>query len=222
LSFSDGTEFSIGALNNDGTATIIDMNPITTTSLRLTVDQVSSSTINVGLSEIEVLGEVDPAADGDLSRLATATASSETAATSQLASRAVDGVIAGWPGDYTKEWASNGGGVGEWIEFNWNSDVLINQLTLFDRPNLDDQILAATLSFSDGTEFSIGALNNDGTATIIDMNPITTTSLRLTVDQVSSSTLNVGLSEIEVLGMMDPIAGGGEPQPPGAGDWFFV
>jgi hypothetical protein len=40
------------------------MDTITTTSLRLTVDQVSSSTLNVGLSEIKVLGELDPAASG--------------------------------------------------------------------------------------------------------------------------------------------------------------
>ena len=46
----------------------------------------------------------------DLALTATATASSQNTSTSQTASKAIDGVIDGYPGDYTREWATNGGG----------------------------------------------------------------------------------------------------------------
>ena len=40
---------------------------------------------------------------------------SQNTATGQLATKAVDGVADGWPGDYTKEWATKGGKAGSWI-----------------------------------------------------------------------------------------------------------
>ena len=57
----------------------------------------------------------------DLALSATATASSQNTSTGQTADKAIDGVIDGYPGDYTKEWATVGGGAGSWLKLTWTS-----------------------------------------------------------------------------------------------------
>ena len=69
---------------------------------------------------------------------------------------------------------------------------------LYDRPNANDQILAGTLLFSDGTTLVVGPLDNAGAATTYDFPARSATSVRLTVTQVSANTGNVGLAEMEV------------------------
>jgi len=131
---------------------------------------------------------------------ATVTASSQNTATQQTANKAVDGVIDGYPGDYTKEWATVGGGAGSWLKLTWSSAQTLSQVVLFDRPNLNDQITAATLTFSDGTVVAAGTLPNNGSALTTTLSqPVTTTSLLFTVKGVSSNTLNIGLSEIQTI-----------------------
>lgn len=128
-----------------------------------------------------------------------ATASSWSAATSQTPDKAIDGVIGGYTesgGDYTKEWASNGETAGAWLSLTWSSPVTINRLVLNDRPNLNDQILGGTVAFSDGSNVTISALNNDGSDTTVSIAQRTVSSLKLTVTKTSSTTLNIGLSEI--------------------------
>lgn len=205
LTFGDGTDISVGALHNDGTATTVGFSPITADSLRLTIDGVSGSTGNVGLSEIVVSGKEAPVAAPNIAGLASATASSETPATQQLASKAIDGVIDGWPGDYTKEWASLNGGAGEWLQLTWDQDMLIEDVTLFDRPNMDDHITSATLRFSDGTTIPVSGFANDGTATeVSDFAPIRASSLEVMIDSVSPYTSSAGLAEIIVRGEEAP------------------
>ena len=70
---------------------------------------------------------------------------------------------------------------------------------LQDRPNLADQILGGNLTFSDGTRIQFGELNNDGSATVINLGrTVTCKSLLVTVTKVSATTTSVGLSEIQV------------------------
>ena len=57
----------------------------------------------------------------DLALHATATASSQNTITGQTANKAIDGIISGYPGDYTKEWATVGGGAGSWLKLTWAS-----------------------------------------------------------------------------------------------------
>lgn len=135
---------------------------------------------------------------------ATVLASSENSADSQLASKAIDGVISGYPGDYTREWATRGERVGAWIELRWTTPMVITGLKIYDRPNANDQITGAVLSFSDGTTATVPALNNDGSATIVNISPKTVTSLRLTTTSVAAASENIGLSEIEVFGSTAP------------------
>ncbi|MGK5643615.1 DUF7402 domain-containing protein, partial [Streptomyces sp. URMC 126] len=69
-----------------------------------------------------------------------------------------------------------------------------------DRPNSDDQVTGAVLTFSDGSTVTVGALADDGTATSITFPARTTTSLRITLVTVSGTTRNVGLAEVLVFG----------------------
>lgn len=131
-------------------------------------------------------------------------ASSQNSDDSQLATKAVDGVISGYPGDYTREWATRGERVGAWIELRWNTPMVITRLAIYDRPNANDQITGAILSFSDGSTEVVSALNNNGTATIFNISPKTVTSLRLTTTSVAPASENIGLSEIEVFGTPAP------------------
>ncbi|MBO0729869.1 MAG: PIG-L family deacetylase, partial [Acidimicrobiaceae bacterium] len=133
----------------------------------------------------------------DLAQNATASASSQDTSTGQTAAKAIDGVVDGYPGDYTKEWATVGGGAGSWLKLAWSNSQTINQVVLYDRPNTSDQVTAGTLSFSDGTTVNVPSLNNNGSATTVTFPAKTTTSLLFTVTSVSSSTQNVGLAEIE-------------------------
>ena len=129
---------------------------------------------------------------------AAVTASSQNSADGQLAIKAVDEIVDGFPGNYTREWATNGQRAGAWIELNWAAPQTIDRVVLFDRPNGDDHIQSATLTFSDGSSVNVGALNNDGTATAVTFSARTVTSVRLTVASTSASSLNVGLAELQV------------------------
>lgn len=128
---------------------------------------------------------------------ASVTASSQNAVTGQSAVKAVDGVVAGYPGGPTNEWATVGGGVGSWLQLGWSSPSTLESVALYDRPNSDDQVMAGTLVFSDGSTVAVGALPNDGTALLVQFAPRRVTSLRFRVDGVSPTTRNIGLAELQ-------------------------
>jgi LmbE family N-acetylglucosaminyl deacetylase len=128
---------------------------------------------------------------------ATVTASSENPTDSQTAVKAVDGVVDGYPGDYTKEWATKGGRAGSWINLAWSSPVTLNKIILNDRPNTSDRITGGTLTFSDGSTVAVPTLNDTGADITVSFTSKTTTSVRFTANSVSSTTGNAGLAEIE-------------------------
>ncbi|MGZ5028661.1 MAG: DUF7402 domain-containing protein, partial [Methylobacter sp.] len=109
--------------------------------------------------------------------------------------------VGGVPGDYSREWATVNGGAGSWIELDWGSAYQVSQVILYDRPNSDDQITGATLTFSDGSIVTVGALNNNGAGVTVNFAPVLTNSVRVTVTSVSGTTLNIGLAELEVYGV---------------------
>ena len=149
----------------------------------------------------------------DVAMSATATASSQNTAYGQTAAKAIDGVVDGYPGDYTKEWSTNGGGAGSWLKLTWASPVTLSEIILHDRPNGSDQITSGTLTFSNGAQIPVGALPNDGSGLTVNVPNITTTTLTLTVNSVSPSTQNVGLAELEAFASAGGGGGGGN-QPP--------
>jgi hypothetical protein len=203
LTFSDGSKITSGALNNAGASTVINFTPRITTLIRVTATTVSGSTRNVGLSEIQVFGVPSTSSQvpvTNIATLASATASSQNTGNNQQATKAIDDVINGYPGDSTREWATIAQKAGAWIQLNWNSTRTVSQVVLYDRPNTNDQITSATLTFSNGSSVKVGSLNNSGGAVVINFTPVVTNSLRLTVNTVSSSTSNIGLSELRVYG----------------------
>jgi hypothetical protein len=179
--------------------------------LRFTSNAVSSNTYNVGLAELQVFNSgggsspddppppppPPPPQDGsNLAASATATASSE--AWEQGASKATDGFTDGYPGNDAHEWSSLEEGAGAWLQLTWPSAQSISSVTLFDRPNGDDQVLGGTLSFSNGSSVSVGALSNGGGAVNVPFATRSVTWLRFTVTSVGANTYNVGLAELEV------------------------
>ena len=131
--------------------------------------------------------------------VATVTDSSENAAQGQQGIKAIDGVIDGYPGDYTKEWSTLGQLAGAWIQLNWSSPVQVSQVVLWDRPNLSDNVLAGTLQFSDGTSLPVGQLPNDASSGYpVSFTTKTITSVRFTVTNAVGS--NIGLAEFQVIG----------------------
>lgn len=130
---------------------------------------------------------------------ATVTVSSENSSTGQLGKSAVDGVIDGYPGDFKKEWASIGQSQGIWITLRWDQAQEVSQIRLYDRPNLNDNILSGTLIFSDGSTLQVGPLSNNGSGYTLAFSPKSVTSVSFQVDSAKGN--NVGLAEIEIYGV---------------------
>jgi hypothetical protein len=133
------------------------------------------------------------------------TASSQNTWTGQTAANAIDGFAVGNSGIRAKEWATDGGGAGSWIQLDFPAPTTINGVVLYDRPNLDDQITGGTLLFSDGSAVPTGALANNGSARTIRFPARITTSLCLLITSVSASTRNTGLAQFETYGNMPPV-----------------
>ena len=134
-------------------------------------------------------------------RALTVTASSQNTAQGQPASKAIDGYVDGYPGDQTHEWATRSEKAGAWLQLTWEQPQEITRVVLYDRPNSSDQILLATLTFSDGSSVQVGPLINAGTGVAVSFPAKVITSLRMTVNNVSTRTSMVGLAEIEVFGV---------------------
>ena len=141
---------------------------------------------------------------GNLAELATVTSSSQNTASGQSAANVADGVIGGYPADQYAEWATVGGAAGSWVQMSLPSASTVSRVTLYDRPNPNDNVLSGTLAFSDGSVVAVGALPNDGSAFGVSFPARSTTSVRFTINSVSSTTLNVGLSEFQLWQAMSP------------------
>jgi len=65
---------------------------------------------------------------------------------------------------------------------------------------MNDQVLAGNITFADGTGVSFKQLPNDAKTglTLNFANTVSTSSFRVYITQVSSSTKNAGLSEVQV------------------------
>jgi hypothetical protein len=129
----------------------------------------------------------------NLARHATATASSQNTTTTQTASKAIDGVVNGYPTDHTREWATVRELAGAWIRLTWSSPQVISRIVLHDRINLDDRVTGGTVQFSDGTSIPVGALPNDGSAYTLDFSPKNVTWIRFTI--TGATGVNIGLAE---------------------------
>jgi hypothetical protein len=115
------------------------------------------------------------------------------------AAAATDGTVAGYPGDITREWASNSETAGASLRLEWDREQLIDCIWLFDRPNTTDQVTAGKLAFSDGTEMAVDTLPDDARQGIqVIFPPKKVQWLAFTVTAVKPGSPNIGLSEIGV------------------------
>ena len=133
----------------------------------------------------------------NLAITAQVTASSENISQGRM--RAVDGLVDGAPHDAAREWVSANQLAGAWIQFDWPAAVSVSQVNLYDRPHGGENVLAGTLSFSDGTSIAVGALPADGKLLPVTFAPKTVSWVRFTVTQAQGTA--AGLSEIQVLGV---------------------
>ncbi|GJN87828.1 hypothetical protein Rhopal_000783-T1 [Rhodotorula paludigena] len=229
IAFSDGSSLPVGPLNNDGSATVYNLStPVNISSLRLSVTGAGPSSSSVGLAEIgafyslaqtpinitsgsqnpgiqpPVVGDLDDQDWDDDLALQNATATASSQSPGQEAIRAISGDAGGYvedgSGDYTKEWASAGEGASAWFNISWPYAIRVEQVSLYDRPNMNDQITGAILRFDNGQYLSTGPLNNDGSPTNISIPNLVTTSIKMVVTAVSPTTNSVGLSEFAVYG----------------------
>jgi hypothetical protein len=186
------------------------------------VTSVSSTTANVGLSEIQCYGlasscasssvvakrAADPS-EATISSTANginpinwaryASASAKSSASQQTAQKAVDGLIGGYTasgGDFSREWAS-GTTVGASMSLKWSTPVSLSSIVLYDRPNPSDWCTGGTIAFSDGGVITFPSLANDGSATPLNFASILTTSLTWTCTSVGPSSGSIGLSELQ-------------------------
>jgi LmbE family N-acetylglucosaminyl deacetylase len=128
--------------------------------------------------------------------LATVSVSSESVITGQLGIKAIDGITDGSPRFPVNEWVTMGETAGAWIQLSWPQVHMVNKIVLFDRPNPQDNINGATLTFSDGSSIQVGTLPDNGSGYEINFAAKKIQWVKLTVDTASGE--NVGLSEFEV------------------------
>jgi hypothetical protein len=149
---------------------------------------------------VSVIVNTITATPTNVARNATAVASSEDTADGEGAAKAIDGCRQGYDnGDPTCEWSSQQEGAGAWIQLSWSTPQLVSRIVLYDRPNPDDQVLAGTLLFSDGSTIAVGALYNDAlVGSVFEFSPRQITTVKFTVTAVSATTQNIGLEEFEV------------------------
>ncbi|NQX40862.1 alpha-1,2-mannosidase, putative [Pedobacter steynii] len=83
-----------------------------------------------------------------------------------------------------------------WIQLDWEDNVMIDRIVLYDRPGLKEFIGSGKLMFSDGSEVWVNSIPNNGTAKAVVFKTKKIKWLRFVVTDGDGN--NLGLSEIEV------------------------
>ncbi|GAA6027434.1 hypothetical protein JCM8097_007862 [Rhodosporidiobolus ruineniae] len=170
----------------------------TTTTSRMATSSKPTTTTTTSAAATTTPAFVD---SGNLALSGTATASSQDPVSPAAA--AIDGQTGGYlddgSGDDGEEWSSWHEGAGAWIKISWNKQQTFNQIGLFDRPNLLDQVTSGYVLFEDGTGASFGALDNAGEVYWINlMSTVKSSFVKVVITSVKDTTQNVGLSEVQV------------------------
>jgi alpha-glucosidase (family GH31 glycosyl hydrolase) len=111
-----------------------------------------------------------------------------------------DGVADGYPRSQRWEWVpGHDSPKPDWIKLDFGGETKVKRVDLYDRPNLDDQVLGGTLIFSDGSTIDVGPLPNDGETPLeVSFSEKTISWIKFVVTKSSPTTKNIGLSEIAV------------------------
>ena len=83
-----------------------------------------------------------------------------------------------------------------WIQLDWEDEVSIDKIIIYDRPSQKEHTAGGTLSFSDGSKIKVTAIPNDGAPKLISFPRKKVSWVRFQV--TDGDGFNLGLSEIEV------------------------
>jgi len=137
---------------------------------------------------------VSEAAETNLARLASATASSATDTFYRSAWRVNDGRLSDEFGRY--DWVARE--AKPWVQLDWPVPVRVAQMLIYPRRGEYARIESAILSLSDGTRLSVGPFSDDGAPLAVDLGGREITWARLAVMRATGS--GVGLAEWVVHG----------------------
>ncbi|RYG63619.1 DUF5110 domain-containing protein, partial [bacterium] len=110
---------------------------------------------------------------------------------------AIDGIAGGYPNPHGTEWSSKGEKAGATLTLSWESPVTVGRVLLYDRPNGNDQVTSARLTFDDGSTIEVGALPNDGLSPVeLAFAPRQTRHVKIEITGVGPATENSGFSDV--------------------------
>ena len=95
-----------------------------------------------------------------------------------------------------RNWMAANETAGAWAQLNWDNGQDIARIVLHGCPNNENTVTQGTLTFSDGSNITVGQLPTNGKPLSVDVNCCDITWVRFTATEVSGT--NVGLSEMEV------------------------
>lgn len=95
------------------------------------------------------------------------------------------------------DWASLGE-TNPWIQINFLSPKSVLRVRICDRIGTSARVNAGILSFSDSSTISVPGISNNGTFATVTFSKKTVSWVRFTVS--SGSGINVGLSELQIIG----------------------
>lgn len=200
LTFSDGSQQAI-ELRGLNEWEYVDIAPVETDSVVLTVDKVSPNRSLIlyemeliGYSLQEELSESAETANNDLKRLEHDGISASTAWIPYYSRNAYDR-------NTNSIWSvgNNKNSIGQWIQLLFREPLTVSRVGLYRASNLSDgQIIEAILTFSDGSEQTIMFRGFNGWE-YVDIEPVSTDSIKLTVIKVSPNR-TLAVYELEFLG----------------------
>ena len=140
-----------------------------------------------------------PAVPQNLAPMATVTVSS-IQENSRSGEGVADGVVDG------REWIAGGATSGAWIRLDWENPVTVVEIELYDRPDLQENVLSGTLIFDDGSMIAVPPLPPDGAPWQVNLPPKIVHSILFRIDRAEGRA--PGLEEIKVYGAVSS-----EPRP---------
>lgn len=88
-----------------------------------------------------------------------------------------------------------------WAQLEWDEEVTIERVVLYDRVSPEEHLAGGTLRFSDGSEVSVTGIPNDGSPRSVTFAPRKVKWMRF--EATDGAGKNIGLSEIEVFPARD-------------------
>ncbi len=191
LSFGDGSYVQV-RLSETSRETVVPISPRAVGRLRFTASEVSAGAHNVTIAEMVVSAKpgdddvlVDDARDGNESPSASASLIGDASASDPHAVQDGSGApgTAGIGADWTVRTPLDAG-----LQLAWSRPRELSSVQLVGGGRSGATVARATLTFADGSQLPVGAVLSDPAhPTTVSFLPRVTTSLRLTIDQVTGS-----------------------------------